>query len=151
MKKLLLSLTVFLIAGLFIIQPSQAQTSPLLTENIEVGTEATDSGEATPEATLASPSAETIQKIQEQKDQDITQAEGEQKSKLVRYLEENPLENKNFTNLLQQSIRNAVEEGVPPNVIVLVLLFPLFTSLKSLAINDAVVISCAKLLVCQKF
>ena len=107
--------------------PASAQTIiPLLEEEIVI--DATESGEATPEATLASPSAETVQKIQEKKDQDITETEGEQKSKLVRYLEENPLKNKNITNLLQQAIRNAVTEGVPPNVIVLVLLFPLVSS-----------------------
>ena len=128
MKKFLLSLALFLIAGFFVIQPSQAQTPSLLTEDLEVGIESTDSAEATAEATLASPSAETVQKIQEKKDLDITETEGEQKSKLVRYLEENPLTSKNFTNLLQQAIRNAVKEGVPPNVIVLVLLFPLVSS-----------------------
>ena len=109
-------------------KPVAAQTSiPLLEEEITVG-EATDSAEATEEGSLASPSAETVQKIQEKKDKDITETEGEQKSKLVRYLEENPLENKNITNVLQQAIRNAVKEGVPPNVIVLVLLFPLVAS-----------------------
>jgi len=128
MKKFLLSLAVFLVTGIFMIQPSQAQTPALPTENLEVGVEATEAAQATPEATLASPSAETIQKIQEKKDQDITETEGEQKSKLVRYLEENPLRHESFTNLLQQAIRNAVKEGVPPNVIVLVLLFPLVSS-----------------------
>jgi hypothetical protein len=104
-----------------------AQTTiPLLEERLVI--EATDSAEATREATLASPSAETVQKIKEKKDQDITETEGEQKSKLVRYLEENPLQNPNFTNLFQQAIRNAIKEGVPPNVIVLVLLFPLVSS-----------------------
>ena len=128
MKKIVALIIVIALAG-FLTQTNQAlaQTRiPLLEEEIIL--EATESSEATPEATLASPSAETVQKIQEKKDQDITETEGEQKSKLVRYLEENPLENKNFTNLLQQAIRNAVKEGVPPNVIVLVLLFPLVSS-----------------------
>ena len=125
MKKLFLSLVIFLVAGLVIVSPSQAQSPSLLTEEIETGLEPT---EATLEATLASPSAETVQKIQEKKDLDITETEGGQKSKLVKYLEENPLRSKNFLNLLQQAIRNAVKEGVPPNVIVLVLLFPLVSS-----------------------
>ncbi len=128
MKKIVALIIVIALAG-FLTQTNQAlaQTRiPLLEEEIIL--EATESSEATPEATLASPSAETVQKIQEKKDQDITETEGEQKSKLVRYLEENPLKNKNFTNLLQQAIRNAVKEGVPPNVIVLVLLFPLVSS-----------------------
>lgn len=128
MRKFLLFLVVFLVAGFFMIQPSQAQTPPLLTEDLEVDLDATAEADATTEATLASPSAETVQKIQEKKDKDITESGGEQKSKLVRYLEENPLPTKNITNLLQQAIRNAVKEGVPPNVIVLVLLFPLVSS-----------------------
>ena len=129
MKKMisLIAIITLLVGFLSQVSPSLAQTNiPLLEEEIVL--EATDDAEATPEGTLASPSAETVQKIQEKKDQDITETEGEQKSKLVRYLEENPLKNRNFTNLLQQAIRNAVEEGVPPNVIVLVLLFPLVSS-----------------------
>jgi len=129
MKKMisLIAVITLLVGFLTQVNPASAQTRiPLLEEEIVL--EATDSSEATPEATLASPSAETVQKIQEKKDQDITETEGEQKSKLVRYLEENPLKNKNVTNMLQQAIRNAVKEGVPPNVIVLVLLFPLVSS-----------------------
>jgi hypothetical protein len=129
MKKIISLITVItlLVGFLTQVNPASAQTRiPLLEEEIVL--EATDSSEATPEATLASPSAETVQKIQDKKDQDITETEGEQKSKLVRYLEENPLKNKNITNVLQQAIRNAVKEGVPPNVIVLVLLFPLVSS-----------------------
>lgn len=129
MKKIIFLIAVITLLVGFLTQanPASAQTRiPLLEEEIVL--EATDSSEATPEATLASPSAETVQKIQDKKDQDITETEGEQKSKLVRYLEENPLKNKNITNVLQQAIRNAVKEGVPPNVIVLVLLFPLVSS-----------------------
>ncbi len=129
MKKLtsFLGMIVLLAGLLAMVTPAFAQTSiPLLEEEIIL--DATDEAEATTEGTLASPSAETVQKIQEKKDKDITETEGEQKSKLVRYLEENPLKKKNITNVLQQAIRNAVKEGVPPNVIVLVLLFPLVSS-----------------------
>lgn len=107
----------------------QAQIQEDLEENETTGSaDATDSADATAEASLASPSAETIEKIKETKDEDITETSGEQKSRLVRYLEENPIEEPNFTNILQQAIRNAVSEGVPPSVIVLVLLFPLVSS-----------------------
>lgn len=136
MQKFLTGFLSFFISFLMLgVSPlhAQAQRPALLTQKLEdlsasTAAEATAAANATPEASLASPSAATIQKIKKQKDQDITQTEGEQKSKLVRYLEENPLPSKNITNLLQQAIRNAVSGGVPPNVIVLVLLFPLVSS-----------------------
>ncbi len=90
--------------------------------------DATDSAEATAEAKQSSPSAETLERVKESKDRDITEPTVEQKSKLVRYLDDNPIENPGITNLLQQAIRNAISEGVPANVIVLVLLFPLVSS-----------------------
>lgn len=108
---------------------AQKITSPQNTEaTTATELEASASAEATAEASLASPSAETIEKIKEKKDEDITESTGEQKSKLVKYLEQNPIEEPGLTNILQQAIRNAVSEGVPPNVIVLILLFPLVSS-----------------------
>lgn len=99
-----------------------AQTaSPTLT--------ATDSATSTQSANLATPSAEVTQKIQEKKDSDITESGGKQKSILAQYLEENPIESLTWNNFLEHSIRRAVGEGVPANVIVLVLLFPLIASI----------------------
>lgn len=130
MKKTLSLLMILFLSmtGLLVTPHLALAQSPQASPTTGTDLEATQSTEATPEAALASPSAATVQKIKEKKDEDITDTEGKQKSKLVRYLEETPLENKNFTNLLQQAIRNAVTEGVPPNVIVLVLLFPLVAS-----------------------
>jgi len=125
MKKILIAL--FLIIGFFFGFSQSGAGAQISVGNATPTPEATDSAEATAEGSLATPSAETVQKIQEKKDQDITETTGEQKSKLVRILEENPIEPSPL-NLLQQAIRNAVSEGVTPNVIVLVLLFPLVSA-----------------------
>ncbi len=90
---------------------------------------ATSSAAATDAASLASPSAEVAQRIQEKKDADITEPEGEQKSKLVKFMDENPPGDLAWNNFLQHAIRFAVSEGVPATTIVLVLLFPLVASL----------------------
>ena len=88
-------------------------------------------GESSPssETESATPAASTIdEKILEKKNQDITEPTSEKKGKLVSYLEENPLAQPMWYNALEQAIRNAVKEGMSPNIIVLVLLFPLIAS-----------------------
>ena len=77
---------------------------------------------------IASPSAQVEQKIQDKKDQDITEPAGEQKNKLVAYLEQTPIQPLSWNNFIQHAIRRAVTQGVTPNIIVLVLLFPLVAS-----------------------
>jgi uncharacterized membrane protein len=106
------------------------------TVQAQVATEAaiaTDS--ATPEATVsatiapASPSAEVIQRIQEKKDEDITETTGKSTDKLVAFLESHPPGPLSWYNPLEHAIRYAVSQGLPPNILVLVLLFPLIASL----------------------
>lgn len=107
--------------GLALAQPSTITTAtPTL--------EATDSAEATDSSSLATPSAAVQQRIQERKDSDITETSGQQKSKLAAYLEQNPPGPLSWNNFLQHLVTNAVEQGVPANIIVLVLLFPLIAS-----------------------
>lgn len=91
-------------------------------------TTATDAGGATDSARLATPSAEVVEKIQEKKDQDITETGGKQKSKLEAYLDENPPGPLSWNNFLQHAIRQAVSNGLPANVVVLLLLFPMIAS-----------------------
>lgn len=110
----------YLVMGILLASPVAAQIS---TET------ATESATATASASLATPSAEVILKIQEKKDNDITESSGQQKGKLAQYLEESPIEPLSWNNFLQHAIRSAVEEGVPANVIVLVLLFPVIASI----------------------
>ncbi len=131
--QLSLSLIVFLTISLGLVYFKQLAANPVWAQtmtnlNSTNSAVATNSAEATTEGRLASPSAETLEKIRETKSEDITEPTVEQKSKLVRYLEENPIKEPGLTNLLQQAIRHAVSQGVPANVIVLVLLFPLVSS-----------------------
>ncbi len=89
---------------------------------------ATTEAAATDSSKLATPSAEIVEKIQEKKDQDITEPGGKQKSRLEAYLDENPPGKLNWNNFLQHAIRQAVSNGLPVNVLVLLLLFPMIAS-----------------------
>ncbi|MFZ5376677.1 MAG: 7TM domain-containing protein [Patescibacteria group bacterium] len=90
---------------------------------------ATDSSEATNTGKLASVSAEVEQKIQEKKDKDITDTSGKQKGKLASYLDEHPTGPLSWHNPLQVAIRAAIEKGLPANIIVLLLMFPIIASI----------------------
>ncbi|NCN87387.1 MAG: hypothetical protein GW941_00670 [Candidatus Pacebacteria bacterium] len=131
-KKIIVS---FLLLSIFSISLSNnlvslvsAQTN-LLRADIEVIDDATASAEATAEASLATPSAEVVERIKEKTEDDITQPTDKQKSKLATYLEETPVGPLSWNNFIQHAIRNAITEGVAPNILVLVLLFPLVASL----------------------
>jgi hypothetical protein len=131
MKSLFLS--VFLLVSLFgsLTYQAQAQvSSPAPTVALETiaSPAATFSAEVATESAVSTPAAEVIQKIQEKKDQDITETEGRQKSKLLTYLEQNPPAPLSWNNFLEHAIRYAISQGVPANVIVLVVLFPLIAS-----------------------
>ncbi len=147
LKKWILSFSVFvtLVLSLTLVHPvfSQEQlgsseaTAPssLLTAEIETidelldSPEATESGDdSTPSATLASPSAEKVQKVEEETKKDITEPTPEQKSKLAKFMEENPPGKLNWNNFVQHAIHYAVKQGMPANILVLVLLFPLIAS-----------------------
>jgi hypothetical protein len=112
---------------------SEQQTTPdpLLDAEIEeLDPDATDSAFlATTSGSLATPSAEVQEKLQERKDRDITETTGEQKGRLATFLDENPIQPLSWNNFIQHGIRYAVSEGVPANVIVLIILFPLVASL----------------------
>lgn len=107
------------------------QESALLTAELDSTASAIEdaSSSASISSRLASPSAEVQQKIQQKKDDDITETQSNQKSKLVAYLEANPPGPLSWNNFLQHAIQAAVSKGVPANVIVVVLLFPLIAAL----------------------
>jgi hypothetical protein len=116
--------------------PLQAQSQPsptineIILQNEQAATQsATDSADATLSGQLASPSAEVDQRIQERKERDITEPNPVQKGRLAAFLDQNPPGPLSWNNFIQHAIRYAVTEGVQPNVIVLVLLFPLIASL----------------------
>jgi len=106
-----------------------AQAPTLLTAEIENADGSLTEEETATTSSLASPSAEVEQKIQEKQDKDITESGGIQKSKLAKYLDDNPPGPYSWNNFLQYSIRSAIEQGIPVNVLVLILLFPLIASL----------------------
>lgn len=85
--------------------------------------EATESAETV----IATEAAE--RKIQQATEADITERTSPVKSKLERYLAEKDPGELSWNNFLQHSIRQAVSQGVSPNTIVLVLLFPLAAGL----------------------
>lgn len=126
----------FVVFGLGLATARPASAQPVTLETAEIITdvdpvsaqEATTEGTATDSSRLASPSAEVVEKIQERKDQDITETSGKQKTKLEQYLDENPPGEFSWNNFLQHAIRKSVANGLPVNVIVLLLLFPLIAS-----------------------
>ncbi|HCC84665.1 MAG TPA: hypothetical protein DEP87_03200 [Candidatus Pacebacteria bacterium] len=106
------------------------KTSPLINVATESGT-ATNSGELAASESAgvtSSASAKVEQKIQEKKDQDLTETAGKQKSKLAAYLDQHPVETLTWHNPLQHAIRGAIDRGLPANLIVLLILFPLVAS-----------------------
>lgn len=124
---LFLTITSLLSVDLSGIASAQA---PLLQAELEIiGNESSPSSQATSEASLSSPSAEVVEKIQKKTEEDITQPTVKQKSKLAQYLDDTPVSPLSWNNFIQHAIRSAIADGVAPNIIVLVLLFPLVASL----------------------
>ena len=97
--------------------------------DITVDPKATEEAEATLSGSLASPSAKVDQEIKEKIDKDITESKGEQTNKLVTYMDQNPPGDISWNNFVQHAMRRAVSEGVQPNVLVLLLLFPLVVTM----------------------
>jgi hypothetical protein len=130
----------FVLTFLFgIFSPAKAQVQTLETAEIntdigivlgatEAAAEATNEAVASDSSKLASPSAEVVEKIQEKKDQDITESSGKQKTKLETYMDENPPGTLSWNNFIQHAIRTAVSNGLQVTVIVLIILFPLIAS-----------------------
>ncbi len=124
---------IILFAFFVVVSPVSAKTASSSAAKVALPLIATSSTvvapAATAEANQSSPSASIIQKIQEKKDQDITDTEGTQKDRLLSYLDQNPIAPLSWYNFLAHAIRSSIRQGVPPNIIVLVLLFPLIASI----------------------
>lgn len=109
-------------------QISQAQTTRFdLVENAPLP-ESTKSSTATDSAGTATVSAQLEEKLEEKKEKDITETSSRVKSRLAQLLDDNPVGNMTIFNLIQHGIRQANLQGVPANVLVLVLLFPVIAS-----------------------
>jgi len=102
-------------------------------ESLEAIEEATATSDATDSTSLASPSAEIVEKIQQKADEDITETTGKQKSVLAAYLDEHPIGPLNPTNFLQKAIRQAIAQGLPASLVVIILIFPVIASIVALA------------------
>ncbi len=126
MKRIIYLITTIIFAFVIATSLIQAQTPDLAT--IETTQEASGEANATESSKLASPSAEVVEKIQEKKDQDITESSGKQKTKLETYMDENPPKELSWNNFIQHAIRKAVSNGLQVTVIVLIILFPLIAS-----------------------
>ncbi|MBD3279387.1 MAG: hypothetical protein GF390_01605 [Candidatus Pacebacteria bacterium] len=126
-KLILISLSCLSLSLCYIIAP-MAQAQRLQPSPTSTPTTAPASPTATESGSLASASAEVEQKIQEKKAQDITETTGEKKSELVAYLDQHPVESPSWHNFLQHAIRRAIEKGLPANIVVLMILFPLIAS-----------------------
>ena len=118
---------VFLLSGLRPVMGQSQERLPLPTPVIEATAAA--SPEATTAARVASPSAQVLETINERRTSDITEPSSVAKSKLSKYLEETPTNPLGPTNFVQHAIRTAVAKGVPANVLVLILLFPVVASM----------------------
>ena len=129
MKQLTVSLCLAVVSLFFAASVSFAQSPDLLEEIFD----ASSSAAATEEGSLASASAQAEQQLQEKKDQDITDTSGTKKGKLATFLDEHPIGSLSWHNPLQHAIREAVGNGLPANIIVLLLLFPMITSLIAFA------------------
>jgi hypothetical protein len=90
--------------------------------------QATEGASATESALVATPAASILEPKE-----DLTQPTVEIKGRLERYLDEQELGPVTLTNFLRHSIKAAVAQGVPPNTIVLVLLFPVIASVIAVA------------------
>lgn len=99
----------------------------IINQNLE---EATLSAEASLSATA---SDSTKLAIQEKKDQDLTETVSQASDDLATFIQnQTPIELK-WYNFLQYYIRSAIQNGLPANIVVLVLMFPLVASLIAFA------------------
>jgi len=110
-------------------QPALAQTRQAASPSPSPTASAAANLSATASAQVASPSADVLETIQEKQKTNITEPTGEVKSRLARFLDETPTQPLGPTNFVQHAIRQAVNRGVPANVLVLLLLFPVVASI----------------------
>ena len=106
--------------------PATVRAQELIQELLPPKLEATADAQASASAVLVAPSVRQL--IQERQDQDVTQTTGGTSDKLAMHLlaqGEKPL---SWNNFLRYFIRGAVNRGLPSTLIVLLILFPLVSS-----------------------
>lgn len=93
---------------------------------------ASESADASDSA-MATVSANIAPIVTEKQDKDITATTPKTQDKLVEFLNQHPISAVSWYNPLQHGIRRAIQNGVPANIIVLILLFPVITAVISIA------------------
>ena len=117
-------------AGL--VKAQTIQLEPVLpSDATSAAVDATASADASASAAAsesAAASAAALLQLEQRRNRDITETESTQKDVLVALLESKSIDTLSWYNFFQHAIRRAVETGVPANTLVLVLLFPVITS-----------------------
>ena len=133
-KRILFALSFFVLFSLSgVVTPVSAQlATPSATLVATDGASATESATATDSAT-ATISATITPIVTEKKEKDITETTPKTQDKLVEFLNQHPIGGLSWYNPLQVGIRRAIQNGIPANIIVLILLFPVITAVISLA------------------
>lgn len=127
MKKIIKTLFCIACVVIFSIKLVNAQSTGIDSELENI--EATEEAEATEDAELKEATVSPIVKKVVEKTPDLTEDKPEVKDKLERILEENPVGRLRFNNFIRYCIRYAVEQGVPANTLVLLLMFPLIATI----------------------
>lgn len=108
---------------------SQVTIATAQVNEIELNPVASESSSAADSSASAEASMSAQLEAQEKKDTDITITTPRQKSKLAAFLDANPPQPLSWYNFLQHGIRQAVENGLPANIVVLIILFPIIASI----------------------
>ncbi len=127
MTKTFLAMCLFLGLSLASVRPALAQRAPLTPPSPIVATDS--SGVATTSAETATAAASVNDRIQQQQANDITETRGKSQDALTAFLEENPPAPLTWYNFLQHAIRRSVSQGLSTNIVVLIILFPIITSI----------------------
>ena len=119
--------------------PATPSPSPTPAQQLELDTQATLSASlaaqqadstATHSATTSTLVDPTVrQNIQEKKEQDITETTGRKTDSLTVYVEENTSPHFQWHKAVQYVIRQAIAHGLPTNLVVLTIMFPLIAAL----------------------
>lgn len=144
-KRYLLILSVFAFLGVSVayVQPVFAASktpvaSAATIASLSGAVSSSDSAIATPSATASDSAAATVSAniapiVTEKQEKDITATTPKTQDKLVEFLNQHPISGLSWYNPLQVGIRRAIQNGVPANIIVLILLFPVITSVIAVA------------------
>ncbi len=125
MRKALLIISLFLFGLVAVTQTAQAQRTRVGSPSPVVATDSAETATASGENATASASVTPSP----QPKSDITEVVSQQKDVLTAFLDANPPAALTWYNPLQHGIRRAIDNGLPANIVVLLILFPIITSI----------------------